>query len=264
MSTLCMATMKMLKGLLWPKTIDNQPEDHCCKRLLMILFFSRTPLQKWCVNCSLALLIMWSACAPIPAVSQTTLTASTCRHNCSTSVCWTWCAWSVMDTPSACPLQPSSAGQCQACVTKSGATAETYPPMATVLYVSPFTLFFSKCMFLKGTLLNMMDCSTFSLFVCHVSQMHYAPSRSRRSLACLVWQVQQVKVIWKFDSTWLLLHIHAQTDMLKSHKKPFIRGAGWLWMSLWLLWETMNAAITFPKSVWHARLGSMEGCCAHT
>lgn len=207
---------------------------------------------------------MWSACAPIPAVSQTTLTASTCRHNCSTSVCWTWCAWSVMDTPSACPLQPSSAGQCQACVTKSGATSETYPPMATVLYVSPFTLFFSKSMFLKGTLLNMMDCSTFSLFVCHVSQMHYAPSRSRRSLACLVWQVQQVKVIWKFDSTWLLLHIHAQTDMLKSHKKPFIRGAGWLWMSLWLLWETMNAAITFPKSVWHARLGSMEGCCAHT
>lgn len=51
MSTLCMATMKMLKGLLWPKTIDNQPEDHCCKRLLMILFFFQNSLAE--VMCKL-------------------------------------------------------------------------------------------------------------------------------------------------------------------------------------------------------------------
>lgn len=70
----------------------------------------RTHCQKWWVSCRLALLTLWSVCAPTQAVSPNVLTAPMCPPSCSTSGCLRWCAWSVMDTLSASPSQDSSAG----------------------------------------------------------------------------------------------------------------------------------------------------------
>lgn len=72
----------------------------------------RIRCQSWSVSCRPALRTLWSVCAPTPVVSQTVLTASMCLPSCSTSGCLRWCAWSVMDTLSACLFQASSPGQC--------------------------------------------------------------------------------------------------------------------------------------------------------
>ena len=86
----------------------------------------RTRCPRWSVSCRPAVLTLWSACAPTPAASQTVLTVSMCQPSCSTSGCLRWCAWSVMDTLSACPSQAFSAGQCRnTCIIKSAAAVIT-------------------------------------------------------------------------------------------------------------------------------------------
>lgn len=81
---------------------------------LILPFLScRTRCLRWSVSCRPALLTLWSASAPTPAVSLTVLTAFMCPHSCNTSGCSRWSAWSVMDTRFVCLSHASSPGQCR-------------------------------------------------------------------------------------------------------------------------------------------------------